>query len=98
MLQTFLDQASSFLAQSDGLMAQKSIADVGRLAHKLRSSVGIFGMQRLLSTLELLEVGCKASTHSESITILYRTVKQQLLLAISELEAEKQHYRERNSC
>jgi HPt (histidine-containing phosphotransfer) domain-containing protein len=89
MFQTFLDQTSEFLTQLDGFMLHNNTLEVGKVAHKFKSSVGIFGMESIRKNLELLENACRIHAERESVEAIYETVKEQVLQVIPQIEAEK---------
>lgn len=89
LLQTFLDQASMFISQVNGLMACNGLVEVGRAAHKFRSSISFFGMGTIYASLVQLESCCNDAGRQERIIELYFSVKTQLLQVIPEIERER---------
>lgn len=89
MFQTFLDQTTEFMAQIDGFMDQNNMLEAGKVAHKFKSSVGIFGMESIRRNLELMESSCRVHTERERIEEIYQNVKELVLQVVPQIEAEK---------
>ncbi|WP_320054666.1 Hpt domain-containing protein [uncultured Acetobacteroides sp.] len=97
LLQAFLDQASAFISQVNGLTACSRLAEVGRAAHKFRSSISFFGMEAIRAELELLEGCCNEDGRQEHALKLYFSVKAQLQQVIPKIEKERRRCRQAQS-
>jgi HPt (histidine-containing phosphotransfer) domain-containing protein len=89
MFQTFLDQTPEFLKQMDFYLLQNNIVEVGKIAHKFKSSVGIFGMESIRKNLELIENACRINSERAKIDELHNKLKNQVTEVLPLIEQEK---------
>lgn len=90
MFQTFLDQAPDFLNQIEVYLSQNNISEAGKVAHKFKSSVGIFGMEAIRKNLENLENSCRVSTEKAELTEMFLKVRSLTYEVIPLIERERQ--------
>lgn len=90
MFQTFLDQAPGFLSQIDTYLSQNNISEAGKIAHKFKSSVGIFGMESIRKGLEELENSCRINSEHDHLVELFGSVKRLVYEVVPQIERERQ--------
>ncbi|MDX9928850.1 MAG: Hpt domain-containing protein [Bacteroidales bacterium] len=64
----FRNQVVEFYEQMAALNKERRYSELGQLAHKAKSSVSIIGMEKMATTLKLLEQNSKTATESKDFS------------------------------
>lgn len=91
MFKTFLDQAPEFLGQLELYVAQNNISEAGKVAHKFKSSVGIFGMEEIRKNLEYFENSCRITAEVTQLVTALQKIKDLVLEVIPLIENERRN-------
>lgn len=94
LIQTFLDQTPELLSSMEYHLYKENIVELGRVAHKFKSSVGFFGMVGIKNTLQNIESACMNNAQKSDIAAHCAELKEQLMVVIPQIEEEKKHYLE----
>jgi len=86
MIGIFKAQVAEFSSEMDALMASGNHDQLGKLAHKAKSSVSIMGLEELARDLKTLENYTKESKHPESYPGIVAHFKRETAEALKELE------------
>ena len=89
MIQTFLDQAPDVLSEIEHHFNHNNATEVGKIAHKFKSSVALFGMDEIFNTLQLIENSCRDNNDSAIIADQYAELKILVKQVIPKIEEEK---------
>jgi HPt (histidine-containing phosphotransfer) domain-containing protein len=86
MITIFREQVSEFSVEMDRLLASHDYDNLGKLAHKAKSSVSIMGLQDLATELKDLENFARDGKKPESYAGIIENFKQVSAIALQELE------------
>ena len=86
MIDIFKTQVAEFKADMDKLYGEKNFEQLGRLAHKAKSSISIMGLNDLAADLKKFEIIAKAGVEEEKYPIFIHKFKNETEEAITELE------------
>ena len=89
MFQTFLNQTSEFLSKIEYYLLQNNMVEIGRIAHKFKSSVSIFGMAAIRQNLDFIEDACRKNADKDHIEKIYNALKVQIMQVVPQIKAEK---------
>lgn len=89
MIQTFLEQAPDVLSEMENKFNQNNATEAGKIAHKFKSSVAIFGMDEIFNTLQLIEDSCRENKDNSTIANQYAELKTLVQQVIPKIEEEK---------
>ncbi|HEX2968538.1 MAG TPA: Hpt domain-containing protein [Bacteroidales bacterium] len=81
----FTEQSSEAYTQMLSLLEKGNFYDLGMLAHKMKSSVAIMGMDDLATMLKTFEIQTKDGKNSESYGAYIERFRNDTEIAISEL-------------
>lgn len=85
MIGIFNEQVQEYMIDMPKLLADKNYYQLGKLAHKAKSSVSIMGMHAVAADLKSLELLTKDNLNTESYSDLVDNFVVQCGLAITEL-------------
>lgn len=86
MIEIFTNQVNEFASGMDQLYAEKSFEDLGRLAHKAKSSISIMGLSDLAVELKTFETKARAGEEPEKYPQFIEHFKKETQEALAELE------------
>lgn len=85
MISIFIQQAVEFSDEMDKLFVAKEYEQLGRLAHKAKSSISIMGLDELALELKTFELKAKASEEIDKYPEFIAKFKNETSAAIAEL-------------
>ncbi len=86
MIEIFKNQVSEFVVDMESLLQNREYENLGRLAHKAKSSISIMGLNELAVELKAFENMAKAGTDVEKYPTFIEKFKSETSEAISELD------------
>jgi HPt (histidine-containing phosphotransfer) domain-containing protein len=86
MIDIFKSQVSEFVAEMQALLQKKEYENLGRLAHKAKSSISIMGLNELAIELKAFENMAKAGIDTEKYPNFINKFKSETSEAILELD------------
>jgi HPt (histidine-containing phosphotransfer) domain-containing protein len=86
MKDIFIEQVPVFIENLKRLLAEEQYIELGKEAHKAKSSVMIMGMEELARDLKTLQLATIAGTNVESYVDFVRKFEEQCLGAVKELK------------
>jgi HPt (histidine-containing phosphotransfer) domain-containing protein len=86
MIEIFKTQVTEFVSDMDSLLQNKEYENLGRLAHKAKSSISIMGLNDLAVELKTFEIIAKAGVDVEKYPNFIEKFKSETTEAISELD------------
>jgi len=84
----FIEQVPEFIGNMKKHLEEKNYAELGREAHKAKSSVMILGMEELGYDLKSLQLSTISGTRVETYAQHLERFENECLLAVTELEQE----------
>lgn len=91
MIEIFRVQVAEFAADMDVFLENKEYENLGRLAHKAKSSISIMGLNELAKELKTFENSAKAGIDIEKFPVFINKFKDETLEAVKELEEVSQN-------
>jgi HPt (histidine-containing phosphotransfer) domain-containing protein len=88
MIDIFISQVPEFIENLNKFLSQGQYIELGKEAHKAKSSVMIMGMEELSKDMKTLQLATIAGTNVESYSEFVRKFEEQCLGAIKELEKQ----------
>ena len=88
IIEKFFDQVPEFVGNLKGFLADGKYPELGKEAHKAKSSVMILGMEQLGHDLKTLQLATIAGTHVETYAPMVARFEKECQMAIDELNAE----------
>lgn len=85
MISIFESQTKEFYDEMDSLLANEQYEDLGKLAHKAKSSISIMGMEDLAADLKKLENIAKAGVEVDKYPEFILKFKRETTEAIKDL-------------
>ena len=86
MISIFRDQVTEFVKEMDEHLKNRKYEDLGKLAHKAKSSVSIMGLQDLAVELKNLENLAREGEKTESYAGIIAKFKAETTEAVQELK------------
>jgi HPt (histidine-containing phosphotransfer) domain-containing protein len=86
MISIFSTQVKDFGSEMDELLSEKKYEQLGKLAHKAKSSVSIMGLNDLAQRLKDLENSAAQQKNIDSYAPIIDSFKNKTLEAVKELE------------
>lgn len=86
MIGIFKDQVEEFGSEMDRLLASEEYENLGRLAHKAKSSISIMGLNDLAVELKSFENLAKSGEKTDTYPDFIERFKQETADAVAELE------------
>jgi HPt (histidine-containing phosphotransfer) domain-containing protein len=86
MIEIFKQQVAEFNEQMNSLYSKKDFENLGKLAHKAKSSISIMGLHDLAKDLKTFENIAKAGVETEKYPIFMGKFRDETAEAISELD------------
>jgi HPt (histidine-containing phosphotransfer) domain-containing protein len=84
----FIEQVPEFIANLKKYLAEEQYAELGKEAHKAKSSVMIMGMENLGHDLKSLQLATIAGTRVETYAQHVKRFETECLAAVQELKLE----------
>ncbi|MBN2349818.1 MAG: Hpt domain-containing protein [Bacteroidales bacterium] len=91
MIEIFISQVKEFTIGMDDLLAKKDYLQLGKLAHKAKSSISIMGLNDLAADLKTLENMTKEGKDNDLYKKIVENFKVETNNAIIELEEVKEN-------
>ena len=88
IIEMFFDQVPEFVGNLKRFLAEGKYPELGKEAHKAKSSVMILGMEQLGHDLKSLQLATIAGTHVETYAPMVTRFEKECLIAIEELKKE----------
>ncbi len=88
MIEMFIEQVAEFKVNMDNYLANKQYIELGKEAHKAKSSVLIVGMEDLGKNLKKLQLLTEANKEVETYPDYVKMFNEQCDAALIELQAE----------
>lgn len=86
MIGIFKNQVAEFVVDMNSLYEKKDFENLGRLAHKAKSSISIMGLNELAVELKSFENLAKAGIEPEKYPAFIKKFKEETSEAVSELD------------
>ena len=86
MIGLFREQVEEYTKLMPELLEKEAYADLGKLAHKAKSSVSVMGMTETADLLKKLEILAGEGKSPERYAGMVNTFLEQIHMALSELE------------
>ena len=86
IVQLFLNQNPKELVDLEKAINEKNYSDIKSISHKMKTSVGFIGIQKLLPILSKIEELSQKTEEISQIELLFKEVKSTCLLASEELK------------
>jgi HPt (histidine-containing phosphotransfer) domain-containing protein len=86
MISIFKNQVDEFVIDMNKLYQNQEYENLGKLAHKAKSSISIMGLNELAVELKTFETMAKAGIDTEKYPAFIEKFTDETLLAISELD------------
>lgn len=87
----FLVQTPEIFGQISRAIASKDWTTTASLAHKVKSNLGFFGMDRIKNEMQEIELGAKAGGLNPDLTAQFESTKKAVLKTVEQLsEIKKQ--------
>ena len=90
LIETFLSEAPVFLTAMKFRIDQGDYTEIGIIAHKFKSTAGIFGMKGLYDVLGKIENECKVDRRPAILSGHYSEMKKTLNQLMEHLKVEKE--------
>ncbi len=85
MITIFINQVEEFTHDMENHLEKKEYEQLGKLAHKAKSSISIMGLDKLAKELKNLENLAKESKEPEKYPVILSFFKDETQIAIKEL-------------
>jgi HPt (histidine-containing phosphotransfer) domain-containing protein len=85
MIEIFIEQANEYIIDMQKLLEEKEYSQLGKLAHKAKSSISIMGMNELAVDLKTLEILANEQKEIERYPEFVKRFVTESKLAIAEL-------------
>jgi HPt (histidine-containing phosphotransfer) domain-containing protein len=89
MVGLFREQVNEYGELMPRLLEDKAFKDLGKLAHKAKSSVAVMGMSQTADLLKELEILATEGKHPEKYEEMIDTFREHCRLALIELDNSK---------
>ncbi len=86
MIQIFKEQVAEFIKDMNQLLEDKDYENLGKLAHKAKSSISMMGLNDLAVELKTFEIKAKAGIDTEEYPIFISKFRDETEEAVQELE------------
>ena len=88
IIEMFFDQVPEFVGNLKRFLSEEKYPELGKEAHKAKSSVMILGMEQLGHDLKALQLATIAGTHVETYAPMVARFEKECLIAVEELTEE----------
>ena len=91
VIQTYIDESDEFASLLETNLIQGNVSEIGRIAHKLKSSISVFGFKEFHQLLNKLEDYCNQQSPHELLNSLVLDVlnyNKNLTAEMLEIKAE----------
>lgn len=85
MINIFKSQVVEFVKEMHDFYTNKKYEDLGRLAHKAKSSISIMGLEELATELKAFETLAKSGKKAETYPVFIKKFKKETSEAVEEL-------------
>ena len=87
MVQTFIDNAPSYLHEFNAFKSELDVENLGKVAHKSKATFLFMGLDHLSNTSASLEKLCKGNANTTEILQLLNQLEPDFLQVLAELNA-----------
>lgn len=88
LMSVFLEQVPQSVEAIEKLLPGKQWQEIFPVAHKIKSSFAVFGLEDLRSCIEKIEMYSRDEVHLEEIPLLFSNYKQRCEKAVTSLKGE----------